>query len=53
MKWVYRLVLDTGTHETITAESKSKAIDAYCKQHGVSRMWMLEHCRVLNCGRVE
>lgn len=53
MKWAYRLILDTGESETITAESRKKAIEAYCEEHGTSRKWMEEHCRIINCGRAD
>ena len=51
MKWSYRLVLDTGNSVTIVAASRRKAIEAYCKETGVSREWMAEHCKIINCGR--
>ena len=53
MKWAYRLVMDTGKIVTIAAKSRAKAIEAYCADTGVSREWMAEHCKVINCGRVK
>lgn len=50
--YAYRLVLDTGIRETITANSRGEAIETYCRIHGVSREWMDEHCKAINCGRV-
>lgn len=53
MMCVYRLVMDTGIRETITAKSRGEAIETYCRIHGVSREWMDAHCKVINCGRAD
>lgn len=53
MKWAYRLVMDTGKSVTIVAKSRSKAIEAYRMETGVSRDWMAKHYKVINCGRFD
>lgn len=53
MKWAYRLIIDTGKSVTIVAKSRKKAIEAYCEETGVSRKWMDEHCRNINCWRAD
>ena len=45
--------MDTGKSVTIVAKSRGKAIETYCRETGVSREWMAEHCRIINCGRAD
>lgn len=53
MKFLYRLVMDTGKIVLISAKSRGSAIAEYCKETGVSREWMDNHCKVVCVGRID
>ncbi len=50
MNSIYKLIFDTGKVVYITANGRKTAIDIYCRQHGVSREWCEDHCKVVNMG---
>lgn len=44
----YRITLDVGKIIYIKARSRGKAIEQYCKETGVSKEWVRDHCKVEN-----
>lgn len=50
MKSVYKMIFDNGKIFYIRAKSRTKAIEQYCKEYGISEEWVKEHCRIVNQG---
>lgn len=53
MKSLYEIRLDTGKIVYVQEKSRTKAIEKYIKETGVSREWLKNHCVVKNRGREE
>lgn len=53
MKYIYKLVLDNGKIFHIRAKSRTKAIEQYCIDYGVSKEWVKAHSRTVNLGRTK
>lgn len=50
MKYLYKLLFDTGKVFFIVAKTRKRAISKYCEEYGVSKEWVDNHCRVINMG---
>ena len=50
MKSVYKMIFDNGKIFHIRAKTRTKAIEQYCKEYGISEEWVKEHCRIVNQG---
>ena len=46
---LYKLVM-TGRSDYVVAETRRKAIEAYCKLTGANPEFVKKHCKVSNCG---
>ena len=49
----FKLVFDTGKIFYIRAKSRGKAIEKYCRETGVCKEWVDDHCIVKNLGRIK
>ena len=50
-RFKFKLVFDNGKIFHFTAKSRTKAIEKYCVEYGVSEEWVKNHCRIVNLGR--
>ena len=48
----FKFVLDNGKIFYVCAGSRSEAIDLFCKEHGLGKNFIKEHCIVTNLGRI-
>lgn len=53
MTYEYKLIIDNGLIAYVKAKSRTGALDKYCKETGVNKLWLEEHCVVRNMGIVE
>lgn len=49
----YKLVLDNGRTYYVCAESRKEAKELFCKEHGVRKDFLKEHCVIRNLGRIK
>lgn len=47
----YKFVVDSGRIAYICAESRKEAVEEFCKEYGVSKDFVKEHCIVKSLGR--
>ena len=50
MRYLYKILFDTGKVFFVVATTRKIAINKFCEEHGVSKEWVDNHCRVLNMG---
>lgn len=51
-KYMYKLIFDNGKIFHISAKTRTKAIEVYCAEYGVSKEWVKQHCRIVKLGMV-
>ena len=49
----FKFIMDCGSIIYICAESRKAAIEEFCKERGVSKDFVKEHCVVKNLGRIK
>ena len=52
MKSLYKMIFDNGKIFHIRAKCRTKAIEQYCEEYGISEEWVKKHCRIVNLGIV-
>ena len=52
MKSLYKMIFDNGKIFHIRAKTRTKAIEQYCEEYGISEEWVKAHCKIVNLGIV-
>ena len=49
----YKFIVDNGCIFYVCADSRKDAVEEFCKDHGVGKDFVKEHCIVKNMGRIK